>query len=80
MEEPLFYNPLIQTRVLTSARLQARPVRAGFTNLGDLREEASSIKLSRLLQQVVEGVHAALAGSFRELLGNRQRLGRLTTN
>lgn len=36
--------------------------------------EAFSIKSTRLLYQVVEGVHAVLPGSFRELLGSRQRL------
>lgn len=35
----MFHNPLIRNNVLTSANLWAKPVRAGFTRLGDLREE-----------------------------------------
>ena len=40
MEEPLFHNPLIQTRMLTSDNLWAILTRAGFTNLDDLQEES----------------------------------------
>ena len=60
MEEPLFHNPPIGTRVVTSASLLARLVRAGLIvtskkwlggkSAGDM---ASSIKSTILLQQVV---------------------------
>lgn len=62
-------------------------MRASFTKSGDLQEEAgwksasdmvedSSIKSTRLLQHVVEGVHSALPCLFGEMLGIKQRLDR----
>ncbi len=79
MGEPLLYNPLIQTRTLSSESLINCLSRAGLTKIGNLRETKgwktaatlqceSGIRSLRLLQQVIEEVQNALSGSCREAL------------
>ena len=79
-EEPLFYNPLIQSRMLSSAAVERVLVRAGIVKLADLRSggdwktaenlsEQTGLKSHRFLQQLLREVVCALPGPLREALG-----------
>lgn len=78
-EEPLFHNPLIQSRMLRSASVQRILVRAGLTKLGGLRSagqwktaarlsQETGCKSQRFLEKLLEEAMTSLPGRFREAL------------
>lgn len=79
-EEPLLHNPLIQSRILSSASVQRTLITAGVTKLAGLRSAGqwktaarlsgeTGIKSLRLVEKLLEEVMAGLPGFFREALG-----------
>ncbi len=93
MGEPLLYNPLIQTRTLSSESLINCLSRAGLTKIGNLRETKgwktaatrhceSGIRSLRLLQQVIEEVAKCTFWKLQGGTGNSNRLkiGRKSIN
>lgn len=83
MGEPLLYNPLIQTRTLSSGALTNCLFRAGLTKIGNLHHLGglktaaalqcdTGIRFLCLLQQVLEEVQNVLPGTCREALDVQQ--------
>ena len=80
-EEPLFYNPFIETQTLSSASLRSSLREAGCVKVGHLIKttatsvatlgQMANIKSSRLLSRVVEEVGAALPASLRTFISDR---------
>ncbi|KAK3527866.1 hypothetical protein QTP86_009735 [Hemibagrus guttatus] len=79
-EEPLFHNPLIQSRMISSPYIQQRFRRAGITRVKDLmsgnsrktaRELCAETEAlsARLMQRLLGEVASALPSCFREALG-----------
>ncbi len=79
MGEPLLYNPLIQTRTLSSESLINCLSRAGLTKIGNLRELKGGKRLQHysvnqgfdlyvFYSRLIEEVQNALSGSCREAL------------
>ena len=90
-EEPLFHNPLIQSRTLSSASIQKVFITAGLTKLAGLRlagQWKSAARLSqdtwnkslRLLERLLEEVKGGLPGLFREALGTESTEDQLVTS
>ncbi|KAK3558316.1 hypothetical protein QTP86_016565, partial [Hemibagrus guttatus] len=79
-EEPLFHNPLIQSRMISSPYIQQHFQRAGITRVKDLRSGNSwktarelcaetGVLSVRLMQRLLREVASALPSRFREALG-----------
>ncbi|KAK3525620.1 hypothetical protein QTP70_001367 [Hemibagrus guttatus] len=79
-EEPLFHNPLIQSRMISSPYIQQRFQRAGITRVKHLRSGNSwktarelcaetGVLSARLMQRLLREVASALPSCFREALG-----------
>lgn len=85
-EEPLFHNPLIQTRFLSSVSIQRTLVKNGVTKLGHLLDngrwssvdtfkELSGLCSIRIASKLRDEMFAALPSSYRNLVagGNVQQ-------
>ncbi|KAK3542787.1 hypothetical protein QTP70_002990 [Hemibagrus guttatus] len=79
-EEPLFHNPLIQSRMISSLYIQQCFRRAGITRVKDLMSGNSwktarelcaetGVLLAHLMQRLLGEVASALPSHFREALG-----------
>ncbi len=79
MGEPLFHNPLIRVRILSSKSVESCFVKAGFVKLGDLRsgddwktaeslQSVTGLRSLRLVRRIMKEVWAALPGACREAL------------
>lgn len=82
-EEPLFYNPLVSSRLLDSGHVRQISVAAGLTKLAHLRTEKgwksaaqlsqeTGISSQRVLQNLLEEIKCGLPGFLREVLGRCQ--------
>lgn len=67
LEEPLFFNPLFPSRLLSSACLRSRLLAAGYTKLGhvlnssvEVITQRTKVKSARMIQQLVAEVHGTL--------------------
>ncbi|MGL5102459.1 MAG: reverse transcriptase domain-containing protein, partial [Plesiomonas sp.] len=78
-EEPLFHNPFVQSRLLSSASVKRVLITAGLTKLAGLRSEGrwkdaatlcreTGLRSLRLLERLLAEVKAALPGHFRRAL------------
>ncbi|KAL7838010.1 hypothetical protein AOLI_G00264140 [Acnodon oligacanthus] len=83
LEEPLLYNPLIQTQLLSSAGVRACLLRKGCTKLGHCMDvngwkspvelgEVMGLQSCRVVARLLEEVKSALPGCYRELMGKRR--------
>lgn len=79
-EEPLFFNPLISSRMLSTVSVQRFLINAGLTKLVGLRTagqwkrtakraQESGVRSLCLLEKLVEQVMASLPGLIRAALG-----------
>ncbi len=79
MGEPLFHNPLIRVRILSSKSVESCFVKAGVVKLGDLRsgddwktaeslQSVTGLRSLRLVRGIMKEVWAALPGACREAL------------
>ncbi|KAI4899223.1 hypothetical protein NFI96_000470 [Prochilodus magdalenae] len=78
-EEPLLYNPLLQTRLLSSSSIRACLLRSGCTKLGHVLQtngwrsptelrKVTGLYSPRLVTQLLEEVESVLPGCYRELV------------
>ncbi len=79
MGEPMFHNPLIRVRILSSKSVESCFVKAGVVKLGDLRsgddwktaeslQSVTGLRSLRLVRGIMKEVWAALPGACREAL------------
>lgn len=80
-EEPLFFNPIIQTRLLSSMSVHACLQRHSIVKLGQLLnkncwesaetlKEVIGFKCSRLTEKITEEIVNALPSSYRRSIGH----------
>lgn len=80
LEEPLFFNSMIQTRLLSSVSVSACLQRKGIVKLGHLLnrdgwksleelKEMTGLRSSRLTEKLMEGIVSTLPSSYRKYIG-----------
>ncbi len=81
-EEPLFFNSMVQTRLLSSVSMCACLQRHGIVKLGQLLKndqwesvetlkEVTGLKSARLTEKLVEEIVNALPSGYRKNIGQR---------
>jgi len=82
-EEPLFFNPLIQTRILTSVTVRQRLIRNGIVKLDNLLndegwkssdelQEATGLRSSRLVSKLKEEINNVLPSGYRSFIAQKR--------